>query len=247
MFISAPSISTSTVWSKVANLSSRCTSRTRYSPSSTLPGKAYDLYKQTGNANFARALLNVGDWVGVVDKTTITSDFRYFLLSSPGNHNASGTIKAFYNAESDRIELSDVKVQGGYLQLFGQILSTGSGQLKVLDGYGQIDIVTSTSKVLLTNLLDTGDGASGKVKITDTSFLDASGDPRVTEYTRLHGDVQKKVYFSSENPGSVANVRVAAGRVATYTPKEGYRYNWQSGLEFTTLTTEVFGSRTGSE
>ncbi|EXI89661.1 MAG: hypothetical protein AW11_01349 [Candidatus Accumulibacter regalis] len=203
--------------------------------------RAYELYKQTGNATAARALLNVGDWASVTDKATITNDFRYFLLSTPGNQNASGTIKAFYSAEGDRIELADVKVQGGYLQLFGEILSTGNGQLKVLDGYGQINIVNDTSKVLLTNLLDTGDGGSGKVKITDTSFLDAGGNPMVTEYTRLHGDVQKKVYFSPENPDSVANVRVAAGRTATYTPRDGYRYYWQSGLEFTTVTTEVFG------
>ena len=43
-----------------------------------------------------------------------------------------------WNNLEDRLEVDPVKVEGGYMELSGQILSTGNGQINVMDGYGQI-------------------------------------------------------------------------------------------------------------
>ena len=53
-----------------------------------------------------------------------------------------------YNAREDRLELAGVQVQGGYIELFGQIFNTkaGGGELRVLDGYGQIEVRNDSGK-----------------------------------------------------------------------------------------------------
>src|SRR5690606_393853 len=67
-----------------------------------------------------------------------------------GLSNTWGTpekITVRYNAKEDRLELSGVQVQGGYIELFGQIFNTngaGGGKLRVLDGYGQIEVDNQT-------------------------------------------------------------------------------------------------------
>jgi len=42
------------------------------------------------------------------------------------------------------------------MELFGKVVSTGSGKLNVLDGYGNITITNETGYDLVTNLLDSG-------------------------------------------------------------------------------------------
>ena len=55
------------------------------------------------------------------------------------------------------------------MQLYGDIVSTGGGQLNVLDGYGPINITNDTSYALVTNMVDTGQGVAGELLITDTA------------------------------------------------------------------------------
>lgn len=82
-----------------------------------------------------------------------------------------------YNAREDRLELAGVQVQGGYIELFGQIFNTkvGGGELRVLDGYGQIEVRNDSGKTLRVNTLDAGRGAEGRIVVTDLS-QDANGN-----------------------------------------------------------------------
>lgn len=88
-----------------------------------------------------------------------------------------------YNARDNRLELGGVQVQGGFIELFGQIFNTnqsGGGQLRVLDGYGQIKVDNQTSLDLVVNLLDTGRGVQGQINISNITGLDGSGQPIIT-------------------------------------------------------------------
>jgi hypothetical protein len=40
-------------------------------------------------------------------------------------------IKAFYDAKEDRIELDPIVVKGGYIELVGEIISTGNGKIEI--------------------------------------------------------------------------------------------------------------------
>lgn len=102
-----------------------------------------------------------------------------------------------YNAREDRLELAGVQVQGGYIELFGQIFNTreGGGTLRVLDGYGQIEVANGTGKTLWVNTLDAGRGAQGRIVITDLT-VDADGNTVVgspTTFTRAPGEARTGV------------------------------------------------------
>ncbi|MFM7112411.1 MAG: beta strand repeat-containing protein, partial [Planctomycetota bacterium] len=91
---------------------------------------------------------------------------KYLRLSSADQVG----IDAFYNAETNRIEVRDAVVKGGYIQLMGRTFSTGNGSIKVMDGFGNITIDNQTSYELEVRKLDTGGvGIEGKIVIIDTS------------------------------------------------------------------------------
>ena len=81
--------------------------------------------------------------------------------------NTSGNIVAFFNAELNRIELEPVKVEGGKLELLGEILNTGGGSIAAMDGYGRFNINNLTGYDIVLNGLDTGNNIEGRVRITD--------------------------------------------------------------------------------
>jgi len=132
-------------------------------------------------------------------------------------------IRVRFNAKEDRLELGGVQVQGGYIELFGQIFNTNmhestglsdlaGGQLRVLDGYGKINVSNLTSKALWINTLDTGRGAKGEINISNIVGFDVEGRALVaTEtYTRDPGDARSGSF---------------------YTPTTGLRYAAQVGKE----------------
>ncbi|WP_162520882.1 leukotoxin LktA family filamentous adhesin [Pseudaquabacterium pictum] len=152
-----------------------------------------------------------------------------------------------WDAASGQLELGDIRVEGGKLQLFGNIFSTGGGQLKVLDGHGRIVVSNETAAPLKLNQLDTGSGSAGQIRITDTSSTDAQGRFLVTTLRRINGQVVSTQ--ENANPkdddrataGAVAGD--ATGRLATYTPRLGRRLNWINA-ENTTVSYSQLYTRT---
>lgn len=163
-----------------------------------------------------------------------------------------GTIAAFYNPETDQIELEGVRIRGGYMQLFGEILNTGGGQLNVLDGYGRIDIDNATGRGLVVNSLDTGNGIEGTLLITDTARqrnVNGVSRPVTTRYTRVGGDIQRQELALVDGEEVLlgdADVRTGT-RSWDYSPVSGQRYVWTTGQNFieqfigTSSSTTVFG------
>ncbi|WP_428048199.1 hypothetical protein [Candidatus Proelusimicrobium excrementi] len=149
--------------------------------------------------------------------------------------NDSGNIQAYFNVLENRIELKDVKVDGGRLELFGHILNTGGnyGELKVLDGFGRINVANNSSYDLFLNSLDASSKVEGTIKITDTAQRDATGGFLETVYYRS-GDTLLTVNSNTRDADGNANnivSRIEGGRETSYNPLSGQRYYWNTGKE----------------
>ena len=147
----------------------------------------------------------------IADKAGLTPDatFRYFQFNSPALQTATDPISGlsyntqtstddniaiYWDAINQQLVVNAVKVQGGFMNLTGRILSTGQGQINVLDGFGRINIDNQTTHPLVVNQLDTGSGVAGVLQIVDTGNEDANGDPLETVYKRLNGSVQESQF-----------------------------------------------------
>ena len=134
------------------------------------------------------------------------------------------------------------------MQLYGDIASTGNGQLNVLDGYGTVSITNDTSYVLVTDMIETGQGAAGQLIITDTAYtanINGQNLPLTTEYTRVNGEVATETYYLSSSGAKLDDSTVSSGSVgrsAVYTPASGQRYYWTEGEDFMTTTTDTYST-----
>ena len=162
---------------------------------------------------------------------------RYVELNNP--EPGSEGIQVRYDVANERLELANVRIGGGHMELYGNIFSTGNGELRVLDGYGRIDVQNTTAYDLAINRLDAGQGVEGLIRITDTAkrvlganVVDVTGNSKagkalVTEITRL-GD-QTQVRDSRKDDGTLTLVSSADGRESAYNPVANRRFNWVNG------------------
>ncbi|MBE9103062.1 DUF4347 domain-containing protein [Vacuolonema iberomarrocanum] len=139
-------------------------------------------------------------------------------ITTAGNDHKQ--VRLQWNARDQQIEAYNLDVTGGYLELHGQIFSTGNGQLKALDGYAQIQIENNTDYDLKLNAL-TNNEVEGKIKITDTS---RSGNSpygfHVTEIERLGNTIHTTV-------NGALSVETT-GRTTTYDPKANQVYRFET-------------------
>jgi Bacterial Ig domain/Lectin C-type domain/FG-GAP-like repeat len=136
------------------------------------------------------------------------------------------SIEAKYNAETNRIEIDNIDIQGGYMQLVGHMLSTGNGKLQVLDGFGKVNIINNTNYDLALNAIDTGgQGIEGRLELVDTAKTGADGSPLVTTYTRLGNTI-------TTTDNSIVGGKTTTQsntRTTSYNPLANQRYTWVTG------------------
>jgi filamentous hemagglutinin family protein len=164
---------------------------------------------------------------------------QYLDINNPDP--ASTDIKVRYDLLNDRLELDNVRIGGGHLELFGNIFSTGNGELRVLDGYGRINVANNSGYDIVINKLDAGQGIEGMIRITDTAkrvvngAVDASGTskagvPLVTEITRLGNTMETRDSRTVDADGRPTYVvSDADGRSTAYDPVANRRFNWING------------------
>ncbi len=177
-----------------------------------------------------------------------------------------GNIGVRYDTVTDRYVVDGTSVAGGYIQLVGQIMNTanpaartGTGELRVLDGYGQINITNLSGRDVVLGKLDAGRGIAGVVDITDIQYVD--GDEVAhsihSTITRENGAVrfeQKGQWAMGGNglptvfddnwtgistTSSVAGaagfsgspISGRSGQSATYTPQPGLDYVYETGSD----------------
>ena len=121
----------------------------------------------------------------------------------------------------------NVEVQGGSISLVGVIYNTGGGQLKVMDGYGDISVDNQSDidLAILGNLSagkgsDDEDGIAGKITLIDGSQTTVI--TRVGSTVEVAGNTDRVTTFDA-TPGDSADTDVVH---ATYTPYERY-YCWR--------------------
>jgi hypothetical protein len=163
--------------------------------------------------------INIRDYIsgGVEGRLEFTMDtlqaflgntspaYRYALVTGSD----VGAIGATYDAAVGQYVVDGTRVNGGFIQLYGQIINTayvGSGdpvgKLNVLDGFGTINITNSSDIPVILQALHTGDdstgtlrGVEGKIEITDVVAVsvDVNGVPSV--------DIRRTTYTRDYTPG----------------------------------------------
>jgi len=126
----------------------------------------------------------------------------------------------YYNARDNRIEIRDIRIQGGFIQLYGQIVNTGSGTLQALDGYGQITITNESNYEIVINNLNAGQEIEGIIKIIDT-YSDTT-----TIYHHIGDDT---VVETIDALGVTTESTLAGVSSTAYTPSSGQVYTWVTG------------------
>lgn len=162
------------------------------------------------------------------------------FVAEPGT--SSVTVR--YDAANDRLELGGVRFGGGHMELYGDIFSTGNGELRVLDGYGRINITNNTTYDIALNRLDTGPGVEGLIRITDTSQKGADKKALVTEITRLGNTIHTRTSQTQDAQGNPTYVAASAdGRTTTYQPQLNRRFNWINGQKTTNTETRIYTTK----
>jgi hypothetical protein len=180
----------------------------------------------------------------------------------------SGNITAFYNAQTKEIELQPVRSQGGTIQLVGEILNTGGGAIKTMDGYSKITVTNNSGYNVVEQGLDTGgDGIAGRIIITDFAkeytTTNSKGQtvtvPVTTTYTRTNGTVHVEETATVCNPDGTstqhivtANKDLGSSRGSStdptkvsYSPATGERFMWVTGSTIGTSDQWVSEHTTG--
>jgi hypothetical protein len=194
--------------------------------------------------NSIQSQINAFAWQYSVNLDSGLNPERYYKLEG-----TSGNIAAYYDAQEKRIEIDKIRVQGGYMELLGEITSTGNGKLKVLDGYGRININNQTNYDLSFRGLDVGRGVEGQIRITDLAKrvrngsvfdVDVNVNPTTYADTRAYSTLYKRIgkditvydSLTRDSNGTPNNlIRTTAGRTEKYNPAENFRFTWVTGLE----------------
>ena len=142
-------------------------------------------------------------------------------------------VSVYFNPQTQQIIVDDIEVKGGYVELYGHIMSTGSGQIKALDGYGRIDLrFARFGYDVVVHTLDTG-GVQGVIRITDLGKTnDTWGGPVTTVYERVGGHVRTQEWVGDKLISE--SVATEAGREAVYRPVANQAFVWKRGQDFTT-------------
>lgn len=141
-------------------------------------------------------------------------------------------IRVVWDEENQLIKVDPVRFGGGNIELFGEIASTGGGEIRLFDGLGEINIVNNTDHDVLLRSLSVGEPVVGKARIFDTGKVH-NGAMVLTEVAA--GGVAH--YYRSEQDGrSVWNLFESTpmdnrAGIYSYQPRSGLRY-----LEFGNIT-----------
>jgi len=103
------------------------------------------------------------------------------------------------------------------------------GELRILDGYGRIDIDNDTGYDLHANALDAGSDVEGTLRINDTA-TSGSGATKTTVYKRIGADLRE---YRERADGSLDLLNTNAdSRTATYNPERDLKFAWLTGTDF---------------
>lgn len=120
--------------------------------------------------------------------------------TNPSGHKISGitgNVIVFYDRNSDRLIANPLETRAGRIDLIGNIISTGRGEIRAFDGFGQVNVTNASDVDLALQNITTGAGefgVEGVINITDSSrprvnigVKTARGDFLTTTYRYQNG------------------------------------------------------------
>lgn len=166
---------------------------------------------------------------------------RYFQVkTTSGRERRVGYSFDFLN---NNLLMDRVEAGGGYMELTGHIMSTGNGEIKVLDGFSRVNVANNSARTLQISGIDLGSGVEGTLRLNDVNFTGAfKGTDTVTStiYTRIGDNIQ--VYRGASNEVSTNSAylidTLSDTRSTEYAVRQGRSYVWLTGQDFS--VTEIF-------
>ena len=159
-----------------------------------------------------------------------------------------GLFDAYYDSDDDSVIISGFEAKGGEVFIGGKLISTGYGQINVLDGYASMNVNNQSGKDLKITGIETGE-VEGKITLIDNFKVDTNNVSKVTRYTRIGDDiVVEEGYGRPDNDVSSSYTTYAyngeADRRTYYNPESGARYFWLNGEEVTQTNTWNYRKKT---
>ena len=145
-------------------------------------------------------------------------------------------VTVYYNTAEDRIEVDEIRISGGRIELQGHTLNTGYGEVRAFGGYGQITVNNQTPYDIAVNRLDASLRGEGVVVFSDKARGSAS-NPVATVFQKGPAGVTV-----TEDDGSGGVAKPFTGNYAT---ASGWRYGWSTGQETATRTKTTYGTSSG--
>lgn len=135
--------------------------------------------------------LSNGTWVDMEQCPTKGYENWYLITgdSSTGintsSYNVLNLIKAYYDVNTGQVVLFNSTIRGGNITLVGNVVSSGGGQIKLVSGYGTINVTNNSGKDLIVNNLNANNYVDGKLKIVD---FDTATSLMESDYAKLVWD-----------------------------------------------------------
>ncbi|MEC7763780.1 MAG: leukotoxin LktA family filamentous adhesin [Pseudomonadota bacterium] len=134
----------------------------------------------------------------------------------------TGNVSVNYNPMTDQLEIAPIRTRGGFIEISGKIISTGSGEIIAANGYGTLDIDSNSTRDLVFSHVDLGpdEGVEGVIRIIDKNKIVLNtitgGQPiyLTTEYRMSESGTNIEVDLSH-------GTDPVPSSVATYNPNEG--------------------------
>ena len=162
-------------------------------------------------------------------------------------------VDGYFDVQKQAIVVDEIVPQGGRIDLAGQILSTGSGMLRVAYGYTSVDIQNDSQYDLVLNRIDTTTKRDGVITITDTATL------QKVVYEVDGEQIKETLYQGTFTEGGPAGTtsRIEYEQVGEplrhdpsdpsdliqYQPRDGLYYVWTEGQEKTTVVQTYYKKR----
>lgn len=138
---------------------------------------------------------------------------------------AGGRLRISYRPATDEFVLDPINASGGgYVYLNGHIMSTNQlGNIKVLSGFGQVDIANDSQRHLVVSDIHTGDRAVSEVMIVDTARNVTSWYVHEIGHGVTHYEAGG---LRTERAADLVPRSYTSGNVMTYNPLRNQRYEW---------------------
>ena len=196
--------------------------------------------------NNNNGVFDIGDLTG---KLKIDNSSNDGVFSGTGiNRELTGLFDAYYNADEGVVEVSTMEASGGEIFIAGKLISTGNGQLNVLDGFADYTINNQSGYDLQLATISTGE-VEGKITLIDNFKVNGDDLSKVTQYTRIGDEMQ--VYEGYGRPDTlnssaynVQDVNGSSDRQARYEIIDDVRYYWLTGEITEQVTDFVYQERT---